>query len=164
MARYMGVRQQGFTLIELLVALVMVAILAALAVPSFSSQKQRQKEIELHQVLRDTRSALDRFHDDWRNGLLLPGAKGVSANGYPETLTVLFSGVDSSKGDGSRRVYLRAVPKDPLASAELPPEQHWRYRGYNDAPDASRWNGVDIFDLHPDHDDKASDGSAYSSW
>jgi len=108
---------RGLTLIELLVTLVILSILAAAAVPYAELTVRRDKEMELRRTLRQVRTAIDSFHDDWRNGAISKTGDGVSDDGFPKTLTVLVEGVEAGDAKGGVRKYLRRIPRDPFADA-----------------------------------------------
>jgi len=57
-------RSRGFTLVELLVVIIVIAIIAALAVPKFASRVYRSRESRLRGDLQTLRNALERFHMD----------------------------------------------------------------------------------------------------
>lgn len=69
----MRVRQSGFTLIELMVAVAVVAILAAIALPSFFSETRKTKAFsEVQPVFNDLRVRLEQYlqeHGDYPNSL-----------------------------------------------------------------------------------------------
>lgn len=159
-----NLRQQGLTLIELLVTLVILSILAAAALPYAEVAVRREKEWELRRALREVRQAIDDLHDDWKTGRIPRSAAGVSEEGYPKSLAVLVQGVDAGDAKGSRRRYLRRVPRDPFADAQTSPERHWLLRGVQDDPDTQTWNGRDVYDLRSQNDAKALDGSQYRNW
>ena len=56
--------RSGFTLVELLIVIIVVSILAAIAVPKFSSTWRRSTESRLRSNLKEYRSAIERFHGD----------------------------------------------------------------------------------------------------
>src|SRR5437773_9645340 len=85
----------GLTLVELLVTLVILSILATAALPYAEVAVRREKEVELRRSLRDLRSAIDVFHDDWVGGKISRTASGGSEDGYPKSLQVLVDGADS---------------------------------------------------------------------
>ncbi len=59
----MGPRQnKGFTLIELVIAMVIVAILAAIAVPSYSNYVRKSRRTEAKSVLLDLASLEERYY------------------------------------------------------------------------------------------------------
>lgn len=160
-----GVRRvAGFTLIELLVTLVILAILAGAAVPYAEMTVRRGKELELRRALRETRSAIDAFHDDWLAGRITKTTSAASDDGYPRTLRVLVNGVDTALAKGGKRRYLRRIPRDPFADPSAAPEQQWVLRGYQDESDALTWNGHDVYDLHSASAERAIDGTVYRDW
>ncbi len=85
-----GRREAGFTLMELVIVLFIVALLAALAVPSVSRGLKQAEETALSQNLAVMRKAIDDYRADRAE--------------WPETLTVL---VDER--------YIRFIPEDPVA-------------------------------------------------
>ncbi|HXU92419.1 MAG TPA: prepilin-type N-terminal cleavage/methylation domain-containing protein [Gallionella sp.] len=154
----------GLTLVELLVALAVLSILAAAALPSVEMVVMRTKEIELHGALREMRTAIDNFHEDWVNGKISKTNSNTSEDGYPRTLQVLVEGVETSNVKGGVRRYLRRIPRDPFAEPGQAPEESWVVRGYQDGLDATIWGGKDIYDVRSASDRVALDGTKYSSW
>ncbi len=88
-----GRREAGFTLMELVVVLFIVALLAALAVPSVSRSLKRAEETALTQNLTVMRQAIDDYRADRAE--------------WPETLTALVE-----------ERYIRFIPEDPVAGDE----------------------------------------------
>lgn len=156
--------QYGLTLIELLVTLVILSILAAAALPYAEVTVRRSQEIELRRALREVRSAIDRVHDDWRDGRISKLADGLSEDGYPKTLTALLDGFDAAGAKGGRVRYLRRVPPDPFGEPGRKPEDQWVLRGYQDDRDAISWGGRDVYDIRSGSDRTALDGSHYRDW
>jgi general secretion pathway protein G len=155
---------RGLSLIELLVTLVIVSILAAAALPYAETTVRREKELELRRALRDVRSAIDRFNDDWLAGRIPKSAEGASEDGYPRTLHVLVEGVDSGDAKGGKRRYLRRIPRDPLSGSQQAPEAQWVLRGYQDEVDAIVWGKKDVYDIRSGSEATALDGTRYRDW
>ena len=84
-----GKRDAGFTLMELVVVLFIVALLAALAVPSVSRSLQRAEEAALEQNLVVMRKAIDDYRADRAE--------------WPADLSALVEAR-----------YIRALPEDPV--------------------------------------------------
>ena len=155
---------RGLTLVELLVTLVILSILAAAALPYAEVTVRRDKELQLRRALRDARSAIDAFYEDWRAGRISRTSTAASEDGYPRALQVLVDGADTGDARGTVRRYLRRIPRDPFADSRTPPAEQWVLRGYQDAVDSSIWGGRDVYDLRSAADGTALDGTRYREW
>lgn len=62
----MRARQQGFTIIEIMIAVGIVAILAAVALPSYRDYILRGKLVDAHTALSDYRVQMEQFYQDNR--------------------------------------------------------------------------------------------------
>jgi general secretion pathway protein G len=157
-------KSQGLTLVELLVTLVVLSILAMAALPYAQVSMTRYKELELRRALRDVRTALDLFHEDWRGGRIGTTDPAVSEYGYPRSLEILVEGVELTTAENEIRRYLRRIPRDPFADQTLEPMEQWIIRSYTDAVDSSSSDGRDVYDVRTATDKTALDGSQYSGW
>ena len=76
---------RGFTLIELVITITVLSILTMGVVPLLKLSVKRQKEQQLHDVLRQIRTAIDEFHRD-TVGMTCPGTVvqpgGAPPSGY----------------------------------------------------------------------------------
>jgi general secretion pathway protein G len=70
-------QHRGFTLIELVITITVLSILTMGVVPLLKLSVKRQKEQQLHDALRQMRTAIDEFHRD-TVGINCSGASGVS--------------------------------------------------------------------------------------
>lgn len=70
-------RETGFTLIELMVVVAIVAILAAIAMPSYTDYIRRGQVAEAPTYLADYRVKLEQYYQDYRNY----GTGAACANG-----------------------------------------------------------------------------------
>jgi general secretion pathway protein G len=93
--------ERGFTFMELLIVMVIIAILAAVAIPQYVTSLKRAKEVTLQQNLWVMRNAIDQYTTDKEKP--------------PTSLQELVS-----------NRYLRDIPKDPVCPEcpwnELPAE------------------------------------------
>ena len=155
---------RGLTLIELLVALAILSILAAAALPYAEVTVRREKELELRRALRDVRTAIDAFYEDWKGGKISRTSTAASEDGYPKTLQVLVEGADSGDAKGSKRRYLRRIPRDPFSEQTPPPAEQWVLRSYQDGSDSLAWGGRDVYDIRSSSENIALDGTRYREW
>lgn len=147
----------------MLVTLAILSILAGVTIPYAEVAVKRNKEMELKRDLREMRSAIDQFHQDWLTGALPKWSGAASDDGYPKTLSALVTGVESST-PGSRKKYLRRIVENPFGDTSLSPENQWGLRSYSDAPDTQSWGGRDVWDVYCPGDGKALDGTFYHDW
>ena len=154
-------RSRGFTLIEMLVVLALVGVLAAAARPVLEFSVRRSQEFALREALRQIRSALDAYKRAADEGRI---ARQVDDSGYPPDLQSLVRGVPDIKSPTGRKLYfLRRLPRDPFAAAELPAEEAWALRASDSGPQERR-AGRDVFDVHSRSERRALDGSFYKDW
>ncbi|MCE4537074.1 type II secretion system GspH family protein [Pelomonas sp. P7] len=154
-------RERGFTLIEMLVVLAMLAVLASAARPLLELSVQRTREHELRQALRSLRDALDAYKRTADSGSI---ALSPEDSGYPKSLQQLVDGVTDAKSPNGRRIYfLRRLPRDPFAPAELPAAETWGVRAYDSPADDPR-PGRDVYDVFSRSERKALDGSRLKDW
>ncbi len=147
----------------MMVTLVILSILASAAIPFAELTVRRDREQDFRRALREVRTAIDGFHEDWAAGRISKLTDTASDDGYPKTLQILVDGVDTGQAKGGKRRYLRRVPPDPFGEAGKKPEEQWVLRGYQDDPGA-RWNGTDVYDIRSTSDRVAIDGTQYKDW
>ena len=153
--------QDGFTLIELLVTVVIMAILASVAMPLSALSQQRAKEQELRESLREIRMAIDAYKQAADEGRVV---RSLDQSGYPPKLSVLVSGTTDVKSPVSKKIYfLRRIPRDPFAEADVDAESSWGKRSYDSPPDAPR-AGKDVYDVYSQSDQTGLNGVPYREW
>ena len=74
--------KQGFTLIELMITVAIIAILAAIAVPSYTDYVTRSKFTEAHGMLVDLRVKMEQYYMDNRRYSTTTGG-GICGIGNP---------------------------------------------------------------------------------
>lgn len=142
---------RGFTLVELLIAVAIVAILAAIAYPSYRNQIERSRRADAQTVLMQAAQFMERIYTE--NGCYNPDDSCSAANN-PGGVTMPYS---KSPIDGNEAYYaiavteldrnrfvLRATPQGSEAGAGLleitdTGERRWD-RDRNDAIDVGEDN------------------------
>ncbi len=127
--------QAGFTLLELMIVMVVIGILAAIAIPSYTNNVRHAKEAVLREDLRTMRSAIDAYTVDKQKA--------------PQQLEDL---VEAG--------YLKVMPVDPFTrrSDTWVPAQS----DILSSVDQADSGGID--DVHSGAQITASDGTAYNTW
>jgi len=154
-------RSRGFTLIELLVAVAIVGVLTAMVIPMAEVTVQRQREAELRLALREIRSAIDAYKAAGDNGLI---EKSLLRNGYPASLQTLVEGVPNVRDPKApRMVFLRRIPRDPLAPEARSGQDAWGLRSYA-SPHDDPQPGEDVYDVYSLAPGKGLNGIRYREW
>jgi len=148
-------RARGFTLAELVMVCAMVAILAAVALPTARFEMKRERESELRLDLRLMRNAIDDYKHLSDQGMI---QVELGTEGYPKELKLLVEGV-SVVGQLTKRKFLRRIPVDPMTG-----KAEWGLRSYQDDFDATSWGGQDIYDVYSLSTGIALDGTKYKDW
>ena len=109
--------KRGFTLVELLIVIIIIAVLAAVAIPKFQHSSERSREVALRRNLSLLRGAVEKFHND--------------CNGWPVTLNDLAATTappNCLNSGGNLKVlqaaryqgpYLISVPTSPIQSGSF---------------------------------------------
>jgi general secretion pathway protein G len=150
----------GFTFIELVVATAVMMILASAALPLARVSMRRSKELELHRVLREMRTSIDRFKDNADTGKIAQSELQFGGENYPTSLEQLVNGVAiANDATGKKMKFLRRIPLDPLTG-----QADWGLRAYADAPDAKVWGGTNVYDVYSKAEGVGLDGTKYRLW
>jgi len=153
-------RERGYTFVELLVVTTIVLILASAIQPLARVTATRQREMELHRVLREMREAIDKYKDAADLGQIAPLEIKAGSEGYPPELQTLVDGVAvNNDATGRKLKFLRRIPVDPMTKGT-----EWGLRSYQDPPDATRWGGQNVFDVYTTFAGTALDGTKYRDW
>ena len=151
---------RGFTFVELLVVMTIVLILASAVQPLAKVTIQRTREAELRRVLRDMRTAIDKFKDAADAGQIPSTELKANSEGYPPDLQTLVDGVSvANDATGRKLKFLRRIPTDPTTF-----DADWGLRAYQDKPDSSSWSGQNVYDVYSKNQGTALDGTKYRDW
>lgn len=150
----------GYTFVELIVVTTIILILASAVQPLARVAIQRQKEAELRRVLREMRTAIDKFKDAADAQLIPTTELEAGSEGYPPDLETLVDGVSvANDATGRKLKFLRRIPVDPMTGST-----EWGMRSYQDKPDATRWGGQNVFDVYTNSGGTGLDGTKYRDW
>ena len=149
--------RRGMSLVELIVAFTILALLTTMALPLARYKVRRDRERELRYVLREMRTAIDKYKDLADQGQL--GIQKMDSDGYPESLDALVEGVQVSGTVDKKIRFLRRVPRDPITNTF-----EWGLRSTQDDPKSTSWGGQNVFDVYTKSTEKAGDGTPYSDW
>jgi general secretion pathway protein G len=126
--------EAGFTLLELLIVMVIIAVLAAMAVPSYKQIILHAREAVLKEDLYVMRKAIDSYTVDKQKA--------------PQSLDDLVTGG-----------YIKAIPKDPFTNHN----DSWTTT-QSDTLDSVDQTAAGIDDVHSGAQLTASDGTSYNTW
>jgi type II secretory pathway pseudopilin PulG len=85
--------EHGYTFVELLVVSSIIIILASAVMPLAKVSATRQREAELRRVLREMRTAIDKYKDAADLGQIGQLEIKAGSEGYPADLQTLVDGV-----------------------------------------------------------------------
>jgi general secretion pathway protein G len=152
--------QRGFSFVELLVVTTIILILASAVQPLAKVTIQRTREAELRRVLREMRTAIDKFKDAADAGMIPTTELQVNSEGYPPDLETLVDGVSVANDASGRKLrFLRKIPLDPVTGGT-----EWGLRALQDKPDSTSWGGQNVYDVYSKSQGTGLDGSKYRDW
>jgi general secretion pathway protein G len=126
--------ERGFTLVELMIVMLIIAVLAAVAVPSFIESIKNAREAALKEDLHVMRDAIDSYTMD--------------KNQAPQSLDDLV-----------QNGYLKKIPEDPMTHST----DTWQTSSDDSYSDVDQTQ-TGINDVHSGSDATGTDGQPYSSW
>ena len=164
--------RRGLTLIELIVTVAILSVLGMLVFPLAQMTAKRTKELQLRQNLREIRTAIDNYKEDYDKAVKEGKKQNVAdKSGYPETLQLLVDGDDFGGLTKDKKKYLRRIPPDPFnhgkgkeGKAPKDAKEMWGLRSYKDKPDSTQWGEEDVFDVYSLSEETAIDGTKYKDW
>jgi general secretion pathway protein G len=164
--------RRGLSLIELIVTVVILSVLGMLVLPLTQMTVKRTKELELRRNLREIRTALDRYKEEYDKALKEGKKQNVAdKSGYPESMELLVEGDDFGGLAKEKKKFLRRIPPDPFNHPKAKEggkpkdaKDMWGLRSYKDKPDSTLWGGEDLFDVYSLSEETAIDGTKYKDW
>src|SRR5438128_2208020 len=108
---------RAFTLVELLIVIIIIAVLAAIAIPKFANSGSRSKEASLKSDLKLYRNALELYHNDcsaWPTTLADLAVASAPANGLDDT-----GGTKAIVAADWKGPYVQSIENDPVSGNAL---------------------------------------------
>lgn len=139
-------KRHGFTLMELLIVIIVIAVLAAIALPKFINSGLRSKEASLKSDLKIYRNAIQLFSND--TGALPATLADLSATAAPA------SGLDSA---GAAKSIVATDWKGPYVDQPITDPVSGNAFTYATA-------SPNVGKVTSSASGNSTDGSAYSSW
>jgi type IV pilus assembly protein PilE len=103
-------REKGFTLIEVLVVLGIVAVLAAIAYPSYTNQVRKGRRADAQGFLMDMANREQQYLLDARGYALGGGAIAALSMAVPDTVSSFYT-VTVDTGEATPSFVITATPK-----------------------------------------------------
>ena len=128
--------ERGFTLIEIIIVFTLIGILVGMGIPQYKYARKKAAEAVLKENLFQVRKIIDQYYQD----------KGK----YPATLQAL---VDDQ--------YFRRIPADPMTGKA----DTWKLVREQPAEgEVMPGQQFGVVDIHSSSEDKAINGTVYSTW
>ena len=121
---------------------------------------KRNKEHELKLALTEIRHAIDAYKHAYDTKHITQMSE---LSGYPPTLDVLVDGVPDVLANNKMMYFLRRIPKDPFASADIAAKESWGLRSYQSSAEKPQ-AGMDVYDIYSLSEGTGMNGVPYQQW
>jgi len=113
--------QDGFTLIELLVVILIIGILAAIAIPSFLSQKSKASDAQAKELARTAQTTAETYATD-HNGEYGTGMTTTELHNYETSIKLCAGAAASTYNEACLKKVTSPVGSEGSASYEVEAE------------------------------------------